>query len=73
MKPLASDEHKALTLADLKRSGRGTITIPESGEVCGIGRAAAYLAAKNGEIPTLRLGRKLLVPVPALLKMLGED
>jgi len=39
--------------------------------MCGIGRDAAYAAAKRGEIPTLRLGRTLRVPVAKLLELLG--
>ena len=37
----------------------------------GLGRTAAYDAARRGELPTRRLGRRLLVPVPALLEWLG--
>jgi len=51
--------------------GRLTCTVPEAGEVLGIGRDAAYAAAGRGEIPTLRLGHRLVVPVPRLLQMLG--
>lgn len=58
-----------MELSDL--GGRATITVPEAGEVLGIGRDAAYAAAKKGDLPTLRLGRRLLVPVPALLAMVG--
>ena len=53
-------------------SGRLTITVEETGRFIGIGRGAAYECVRNGEIPSLSLGRKRLVPVPALLKMLGE-
>ncbi len=53
--------------------GRLTFTVPEAGEVLGIGRDAAYAAARRGEIPTLRLGRRVLVPVPLLLRMLGAN
>jgi len=52
---------------------RLTITVPEAGRVLGIGRDAAYAAAERGEIPTLRLGRRLVVPVPKLLALLGAD
>jgi hypothetical protein len=60
------------SLGDLE--GRATITIPEAGELLGgLGRSAAYEAARRGEIPTLSLGRKRLVPVPALMRLLGAD
>ncbi|MCW2496582.1 MAG: DNA-binding protein [Jatrophihabitans sp.] len=51
--------------------GRLTITVPEAGEVLGIGRDAAYAAAGRGEIPVLRLGRSLRVPTHKLLELLG--
>lgn len=60
-----------MTLDDVK--GRATLTVPEAGELFGLGRAASYEAAKAGQLPTLRLGRRVLVPVPALLRMLGAD
>jgi excisionase family DNA binding protein len=50
---------------------RFTITVPEAARVLGLGREAAYAAARRGEIPTLRIGRRVLVPVPKLLALLG--
>lgn len=50
---------------------RLTVNVPEAGQALGIGRDAAYRAAERGEIPTLRIGRTLRVPVPALLALLG--
>jgi excisionase family DNA binding protein len=57
-------------------STKKTLTIPEAGKELGIGRAAAYEAARRGQIPTIRIGRKLLVPLGALermLEMAGSD
>lgn len=51
--------------------GRATITVPEAGQLLSIGRDAAYAAAERGELPVLRLGRRLVVPVPRLLELLG--
>ena len=48
-----------------------TITIEEAGKLLGISRRSAYRAAAAGELPTLRLGRRLLVPTPRLLALLG--
>jgi excisionase family DNA binding protein len=44
---------------------------PDAGRRLGIGRAATYQAAKRKEIPTIRIGRKILVPVAALERMLA--
>lgn len=51
--------------------GRATISVEEAATLLGIGRSAAYEAARRGQLPTLRLGRRLLVPVPRLLQMIG--
>jgi excisionase family DNA binding protein len=51
---------------------RATLTIEEAAVVLGIGRSAAYAAAQSGELPTVRIGRRLLVPKPALDQMLSS-
>ena len=48
-----------------------TITVEDAGELLGLSRSAAYRAADNGELPTIRFGRRLFVPTPKLLKLLG--
>ncbi len=60
-----------LTLADLR--DRATCTIPEASAVLGLSAWAGYQAAQRGEIPVLVLGRRKVVPVPALLRMLDGE
>lgn len=48
-----------------------TLTVPKAGAYLGLGRDSSYSAAKRGEIPTLRIGRRLVVPTAALLGLLG--
>lgn len=48
-----------------------TISVEEAGEILGIGRRSAYRAAARGELPTFRIGRRLLVPTARLLCLLG--
>lgn len=51
-----------------------TITVEKAGELLGIGRRTAYRAAATGELPTVRIGRRLLVPTTRLLRLLdGAD
>lgn len=50
--------------------GRWTITVGEAAERLGISRTSAYKCATAGEIPTVRLGRRLLVPLAPLMAML---
>jgi hypothetical protein len=50
-----------------------TLTVPEAGRLYfDLGRNASYEAAKRGDIPTIRIGRLLRVPVIALERMLEE-
>jgi excisionase family DNA binding protein len=57
----------------LRRSQALTITSDEASRRLGIARNQAYEAAKRGEIPTIKIGRRLLVPRAALDRMLGID
>jgi hypothetical protein len=48
-----------------------TLSVPEAGRIYfGLGRNASYAAAKRGEIPTLKFGSRLRVPVMACERML---
>ncbi len=57
-----------LRLEDLE--DRITLSIEEVASLLGLGRTAAYEAARRGEIPNRRLGRRVVVPVPALREWL---
>ena len=48
-----------------------TIPVPEAGRrLAGLSRNGSYAAAKRGEIPTIKIGRLLRVPLRALELML---
>ena len=48
-----------------------TLDVPDAGRIYfGLGRNASYEAAKRGEIPTIKIGSRLRVPVIALERML---
>ena len=49
-----------------------TLSIPEAGKALGIGRSAAYEAARTGQLPTIRIGKRLLVPIVALERLLEQ-
>ena len=48
-----------------------TVPVPEAGVILGVGRNTAYNMAREGVIPTIRLGRRLVVPLALLMKKLG--
>jgi len=56
---------------DSKRIGRLTQTIEETAKRLGISRGLAYALANKGELPTTRLGKRLLVPTAALERLLN--
>ena len=48
-----------------------TMTVPEAGKkYFGLSRDSSYRAAERGEIPTIRIGRLLRVPVRAMERLL---
>ena len=54
---------------------RLTVTVEEAGQLLGISRAKAYECARTGELPTKRFGKRMVVSLDALLRLLdiAED
>jgi excisionase family DNA binding protein len=71
------DEASASTIAPeqtrpVQEDGRLTWTVTEAAMLLGISRASAYEAAHRGELPVRVIGRRMLVPRVALLRLLSE-
>jgi hypothetical protein len=50
-----------------------TLSVPQAGKLYfGTGKTTSYAAAKRGQIPTIRIGRRLLVPVAAMERLMLE-
>ena len=47
-----------------------TISVPEAAQLLGVSRMTAYSAVREGTIPSLRIGRRVLVPRVALERLL---
>ena len=47
-----------------------TVPVEVAGEALGIGRSLAYAAIRNGELPAIKIGRRVSVPTAPLRKML---
>lgn len=52
---------------------RPVLSVEEAGRILGLGRSASYEAVRKGEIPSLRLGRRRVVPTAALRRLLELD
>jgi hypothetical protein len=52
-----------------------TTDVETAGAILGIGRTKAYELAQAGEFPVriVRIGRRYVVPVAAILRLLGAD
>ena len=49
-----------------------TVTVEAAAALCGISRNSAYLAIRSGQLPSIRIGHRILIPRVALEKMLAE-
>jgi excisionase family DNA binding protein len=71
MTRMAHNTITPLTLDDLRDEG-ATVSVERSSRYLGVSRAFAYQMAREGQLPTIKLGaRRVRVPTAALLKMLG--
>ena len=51
---------------------RRTYSVAEVAELLGIGRSTAYECVHRGEIPALRFGQRLVVPIDAIEHLLAS-
>jgi excisionase family DNA binding protein len=58
-------------LEELRISRAAVVTVAQAAEVLGIDVRTVSRAIENGELPALRLGRRVLVPRLPLLAALG--
>jgi excisionase family DNA binding protein len=58
-------------LEELRASRAAVVTIAQAATVLGIDVRTVSRAIRNGELPALRLGRRLLIPRLRLLACLG--
>ncbi len=60
-----SERTRALTPPTLDDvANHATITVEEAAALLEIGRSAAYEAVRRGDLPSRRLGRRIVIPVP---------
>jgi excisionase family DNA binding protein len=49
------------------------VSVERAGDCLGISRSTAYASVHDGTIPSIRLGRRLVVPTAALRRLLELD
>lgn len=69
----AAPETSAASGAIAPQGDRLVLTVEEAAALLGISRAFAYEAVNRGEIPSIRIGRRILVPKAALQRLVGAE
>ncbi len=52
---------------------RLTYSVEETAKILGLGRTATYQGIEKGEIPGIRIGKRILVPRAALERLLKNN
>jgi excisionase family DNA binding protein len=66
--------HRRQVSGDTRTGEPIVISVPEAARLAGLSRQSAYEAARRGDIPTIRIGRRILVPREKLIRLLcGDD
>lgn len=63
----------AKTKTRQNRENDATISVDATAKILKIGRAQAYAAANRGDIPCIRIGKRLLVLRVPLMRMLAGE
>jgi excisionase family DNA binding protein len=50
---------------------RATLSVDETAGVLGISRGSVYAGIRAGDVPSIRVGRRFLVPTALLAELLG--
>jgi excisionase family DNA binding protein len=67
---VTANRQRRRTLAP-KWDDHDTFSVEEAGEILGISRCSSYAAVKSGVLPVIWIGRRAIVPRPALERLLG--
>ncbi len=57
------------TIAPIERL---TVTVEEAAQLLGISRSCAYECVRTGQLPSIRLGRRLVIPTHKLTNLLED-
>jgi excisionase family DNA binding protein len=52
---------------------KSTLTVEEAARLLGISRGLAFQAVRRGDIPSIRIGRRILIPIARLHAMLDTE
>ena len=55
----------------MRNDERLTFTVDEAAKVLGFSKAVLYEAVRTKQLPTIRLGRRIMIPKHALMEFIG--
>lgn len=62
----------AARVLDARWDGKTTFKVPEVAEILRLGLCSAWSAVNRGEIPSVKIGRRVIVPRAAIERMLSK-
>ena len=68
-----TSEAPAESLAAVRQSSRATLTIAEVARILNVDPRTVSGAAHSGELPSVKLGRRVLIPREPLIAMLDRQ
>ncbi len=66
------DGYGGVGMVGVATGERLAVSVEEAGALLGIGRTSAWQMIARGELPVLRIGKRTVVPVKALQKLIAE-
>jgi len=54
------------------KNNKAVLTVDETAQLLGLSRSSAYQGVMRGEIPSFRVGKRILVPRAALERLLQK-
>jgi len=67
------DRQRSDAGVEVGRAERLTVSVEEAAEMLGVSRGTAYNLVRTGDIPSVRLGRRIVVPVRRLRALIDGD
>lgn len=62
-----------MTMALPRPEDRPTLTVSEAAQVLGVSRSALYKLVLSGDVPSLKIGARRLVPTAGLRRLVQID
>jgi len=54
-------------------TGRLTVSVPEAAKLLGLSRSSTYEAVRRGDLPSIRVGGRVLIPIQRLEALINSE